>query len=210
MFLNVCRSNAYSGPTQPILEHRIMTMSSSLAPQTRICLVLSLSLSLTLFANTGCGAEPSSEEQPTNTQPHVVADNAEEAGRYLVIIGGCNDCHTEGYLQSEGDVPEEEWLTGSSLGWRGPWGTTYPPNLRLRVSEMTEDAWVDQIHTRTSLPPMPWMNVNQMAEQDARALYQYLQLLGPRGEHAPAAVPPDQEPVTPYLSLQPLNTETPE
>ncbi len=187
-----------------------MTTSSSLAPQTSASSLLSLCLSFVLFANMGCGNGASPAEDSTITQPHVVANNAEEAGRYLAIVGGCNDCHTEGYLQTEGDVPEEEWLTGSSLGWRGPWGTTYPPNLRLRVQEMTEDAWVDQIHTRTALPPMPWMNVNQLAEQDARALYRYLQLLGPRGEHAPAAVPPDEEPVTPYLSLQPLNIETAE
>jgi mono/diheme cytochrome c family protein len=50
-----------------------------------------------------------------------------ERGKYLVTIGGCNDCHTPGYLLSEGKTPEALWLTGSSFGWRGPWGTTYPP-----------------------------------------------------------------------------------
>jgi len=28
-----------------------------------------------------------------------------------------------------------EWLLGSAIGWRGPWGTTYPPNLRLTESD---------------------------------------------------------------------------
>jgi len=136
--------------------------------------------------------------------PHLMASSPIQAGRYLVIVGGCNDCHTETYLQTGGDVPEEAWLAGSSLGWRGPWGTTYPPNLRLRVQEWTEDAFVQTLHERKALPPMPWVNVNQMSEQDARAVYRYIRSLGPIGNPAPAAVPPDQEPTTPYLSLMPI------
>ena len=68
-------------------------------------------------------------------EPHLTGGTDVERGRYLAIIGGCNDCHTDGYLQTEGDVPEEQWLLGSPLGWRGPWGTTFPPNLRLAVPE---------------------------------------------------------------------------
>ena len=117
---------------------------------------------------------------------------------------GANDCHTNGYLATEGDVPETEWLLGSPVGWRGPWGTTYPPNLRLTVQDMTEDEWVTIMRTRKALPPMPWMNINQMAEADMRALYAYVQSLGPAGERMPAALPPDQEPTTPYLSLFPV------
>jgi mono/diheme cytochrome c family protein len=121
-----------------------------------------------------------------------------------VVVGQCNDCHTEGYLQTEGNVPEEAWLAGSMLGWRGPWGTTYPPNLRLRVQEWTEEAWVQTLRERKSLPPMPWMNVNQMSDGDARAMYRYIRSLGAIGSHAPLPVPPDQEPSTPYLSMMPV------
>lgn len=101
-------------------------------------------------------------------------------------------------------MPEAERLAGSSLGWRGPWGTTYPPNLRLRVGELSEDAWIEMLRTRKALPPMPWMNINQMAESDARAIYQYIRSLGPTGEPAPVAVAPKQEPATGYLSLVPV------
>ena len=143
----------------------------------------------------------------TDTQPHVMANTAVEAGRYLVIVGGCNDCHTPGYMEADGNLPETDWLTGTPVGFRGPWGTTYPPNLRLRVQEMTEDEWVTMLRTRKALPPMPWMNANKMAEQDARSLYQYIKLLGSKGEAMPVAVPPDQEPTTPYISFEPLNME---
>lgn len=135
--------------------------------------------------------------------PRIVADSPLAAGRYLVILGGCNDCHTAGYDQSYGKVAEEDWLTGTAIGWRGPWGTTYPSNLRLLVRDMTEDAWVTMLRTRNSLPPMPWMNLNQLGEADARALYQYITSLGPRGERMPAAVPPNKEPATPFYSFEP-------
>jgi len=148
----------------------------------------------------GCQAAQPEDD----TRPHVVGGTDVERGRYLVVIAGCNDCHTNGYLQTDGDVPEEQWLLGSPLGWRGPWGTTYPSNLRLVVQGMTEDQWVEQLHTRTTLPPMPWMNLNQMSEPDARALFRYVASLGPQGEQMPPALPPDIEPTTPYLSLMPV------
>ena len=37
-----------------------------------------------------------------------------QRGRYLVKIGGCNDCHTPGYLAKAGEVPEDRWLIGDS------------------------------------------------------------------------------------------------
>ena len=147
---------------------------------------------------------PTPEDQG---EPHVIGGTEVERGRYLAIIGGCNDCHTDGYLPAEGDVPEDQWLLGSPLGWRGPWGTTYPPILRLSVQAVTEDQWVDLLHTRTALPPMPWMNINQVAESDLRVLYRYIVSLGAGGEVMPAALPPSVEPTTPYLSLAPVIPE---
>ncbi|HXZ44261.1 MAG TPA: hypothetical protein VEH53_05485 [archaeon] len=32
------------------------------------------------------------------------------SSKYLVMISGCNDCHTAGYAPSGGKVPEREWL----------------------------------------------------------------------------------------------------
>ncbi len=85
-----------------------------------------------------------------------------ERGRYLVMIGGCNDCHTDGYAPSGGKVLEKDWLLGSGpLGFRGPWGTTYAPNLRLTASTMTEADWVKYAKTLRTRPPMPWFNVKR-------------------------------------------------
>ncbi len=133
----------------------------------------------------------------------LASSSPEEIGEYLTTIGGCHDCHTDGYMENGGEVPESNWLAGSALGFRGPWGTTYPQNLRLTVQSMSEDAWVEMLRTRNTLPPMPWMNINRMREDDMRAIYQYLASLGPIGEQPPSPVPPDQEPETPYIVLSP-------
>lgn len=126
-----------------------------------------------------------------------------EHGRYLSKIAGCNDCHTPGYLMSEGKIPEKLWLTGDSFGWRGPWGTTYATNLRTRIQELTEDQWVSYSRTLKARPPMPWFTLNEMKEQDLRALYQFIRHLGPGGQPAPAFVPPDQEPKPPFALFPP-------
>ena len=156
---------------------------------------------------TGCKRASGSDAAtpPTAAAPHIQASTPVEAGRYLVVIGGCNDCHTPGYMETS--VPESEWLTGLPVGFRGPWGTTYPANLRLSVTNMTEDAWVEMVHTRTMMPPMPWVNLNQISEQDARAIYQYISSLGPAGQPAPTYVPPGQEPATPYIDFVPQHME---
>jgi len=66
-------------------------------------------------------------------------------GRYLVQTSGCNDCHTPGYMQKDGKVPEAEWLVGDTLGWQGPWGTTYPANLRQLFQQLDEKAWLARV-----------------------------------------------------------------
>ena len=121
-----------------------------------------------------------------------------ERGKYIARIGGCNDCHTAGYLFSNGNVPEEKWLMGDSFGWNGPWGTTYASNLRIFMSTMDEDSWVETAKTLKRLPPMPWFNLNKMNEADLRALYQFVRSLGELGDPAPAALPPGQQAEPPY------------
>lgn len=122
-----------------------------------------------------------------------------DRGRYLVQVGGCNDCHTPGYGPAEGRVSEKLWLTGDMLGWSGPWGTTYASNLRLFMAQHTEASWLKVARTFKPRPPMPWFNVHAMNDRDLRALYQYVRHLGPAGQPAPAYVPPGQAPQGPAV-----------
>ena len=113
-----------------------------------------------------------------------------ERGRYVVKVSGCNDCHTPGYAQRDGQVPERDWLTGDSLGWSGPWGTTYASNLRLKLAALSEAQWLHLARTARYRPPMPWFNLHAMSDGDLRAVYRYVRHLGPAGVAAPAYVPP--------------------
>jgi mono/diheme cytochrome c family protein len=113
-----------------------------------------------------------------------------DRGRYVIRIAGCNDCHTPGYAQSGGAVPEAQWLTGDALGWSGPWGTTYAANLRRVVADMSEEEWIRRARSARYRPPMPWFNLRDMTDADLRAAYRYVRSLGPAGAPAPAYVPP--------------------
>lgn len=122
-------------------------------------------------------------------------------GRYIVRIAGCNDCHTTGYAQTGGQVPESQWLMGDALGWRGPWGTTYPTNLRLYMQKLSEDEWVARARTLRARPPMPWFTLQAMTDADLRALYRFVRSLGPAGQEAPAYLPPGTEPQSPVVQF---------
>lgn len=138
---------------------------------------------------------------PEAPKAHVEAADPIQAGKYLIMIGGCNDCHTPGYDQKRGRMPEADWLTGSPVGFKGPWGTSYPANLRLTVGMMSEDKWVEMMRTRQARPPMPWLAVNAMSDDDLRAVYKYIRSLGPKGEKAPDYLPPGAEPKGPVVTF---------
>ncbi len=139
---------------------------------------------------------------------HAADDATLARGRYVVRIGGCNDCHTPGYPQSGGTVPEREWLTGVPVGWRGPWGTTYAANLRLAVQTVGEDQWL--VYARTERrPPMPWFALRDMSDDDLRAMYRYIRSLGPAGQPMPAYLPPGATSDAPYMDVDVKNLPPP-
>lgn len=123
----------------------------------------------------------------------------ESRGKYLIEIGGCNDCHTPGYAVNGGAVAEDKWLIGDSLGFRGPWGTTYASNLRKYFSQLTEDEWVTKAKFLKTRPNMPWWIVNAMTEDDSRAVYKYVRSLELVVNDVPAYVPPSEVPITSYV-----------
>ena len=142
------------------------------------------------------GAASQAAADATGQDPRVAH------GRYLVVVAGCNDCHTPGYLQQGPKVPEKDWLTGVPVGYQGPWGTSYASNLRLVLNAMTEAQWLK--HARQErLPPMPWFNLREMTDEDLKAVYAYVRSLGPAGVAAPAYVAPGGKVKTPYFVFVP-------
>jgi mono/diheme cytochrome c family protein len=123
-------------------------------------------------------------------------------GRYLVTVSGCNDCHTPGGMEKGPAVPEKEWLTGLPVGFQGPWGTTYPANLRLVINSMSEAQWL-QAARQQRLPPMPWYNLRAMTDDDLKAVYAFVRSLGAAGVAVPAYVAPGGKVDTPYFVFVP-------
>ena len=122
-------------------------------------------------------------------------------GKYLVTFGACNDCHTPGWRESFGNVPTSNWMIGTSIGFRGPWGTVYPANVRQRFFEITEDQWLTMVNTREGHPPMTWHDIRALTTDDRRAIYRFIRSLGKGGEPSLSSVPPQREPKTPYFTL---------
>ena len=104
--------------------------------------------------------------------PAVAGDAEVRRGLRVSIIGGCHDCHTEGYAEAEGKIDPEKALRGSSIGWRSPVGTTYAVNLRILADRTTEREFVMLLQKTVTRPPMPWYNLRAMGESDMQSLYQ--------------------------------------
>jgi mono/diheme cytochrome c family protein len=132
----------------------------------------------------------------------TAGQDAVERGRYLVQTSGCNDCHTPGYMQVDGRLPTSQWLTGAAVGFQGPWGTTYPANLRLALQDMSEAQWLQRAR-QPMAPPMPWFNLREFSDRDLVAIYRFVRSLGPAGEPAPQAVAPGIPVATPYIEFVP-------
>lgn len=126
-----------------------------------------------------------------------------ERGLQVSITGGCHDCHTANYNETNGQIDPALALKGTAIGWRGPWGTTYPVNLLIIAADKSEDEFVEYAKTFEARPPMPWYNVHALDESDIRSLYQYIKSLGDPGDPTPEAIGPDEEPKTPYYPLIP-------
>jgi mono/diheme cytochrome c family protein len=157
---------------------------------------LAVSVALALAPFKADAAEPTKSAAGSK----ATGANQIERGRYMVMTGHCNNCHTAGYASSEGKIPEEKWLLGSGpLGWRGPWGTTYAANLRVNVNAMTESQWVKYVKEMKTRPPMPFWSTAATTPQDLRAMYRYIKQLGPAGEPAGEYLPPDREPKPPFI-----------
>jgi mono/diheme cytochrome c family protein len=163
------------------------------------------------FANTlalGAALILAAAASAADRGPQDAKRAALERGKYLVQTSGCNDCHTAGFIPSAGKVPEKEWLKGDAVGFRGPWGTTYPANLRLYFAGVSEKAFIADARSGRMRPPMPWFNLASMTDADLRAIHRYVRNLGEPGAPAPAYVAPGEEPRTPYIVFVPQAPKT--
>jgi mono/diheme cytochrome c family protein len=137
---------------------------------------------------------------PASASDHA-SSRAIRHGEFLVNYGGCQDCHTPGWAEHGGQAPKDTLLTGGGMNFQGPWGTTYPPNLRLYVQKLTVKQWIANLRSLKTRPPMPWWTFRDLSDRDLADMYAYIHALGPAGMPAHAYLPPGKAAPLPYFKL---------
>lgn len=104
----------------------------------------------------------------------------------------------------KGILKTGEWVVfnGQSTAFAGPWGMSFAANLT--PDETGIGSWTfEQFNTamrkgkfkglensRPLMPPMPWFNYVNMAEDDMRAIFAYLKSIKPVSNVVPSYIPP--------------------
>lgn len=185
-----------------------------------------LTLLIVLLAILSCTTI--TKEQNVNSPTLVERDSVQriDRGRYLITIGGCNDCHSPKVMGPEGPMEDSKRLlsgydgsrpfegfdkqvarSGSmvifnieSTAFAGPWGVSYAANLtphktglggwdlKRFARAMKNGKWRGLESTRSLLPPMPWQNYREIADEDLEAMFAYLQSLTPIDNPIPVPV----------------------
>jgi mono/diheme cytochrome c family protein len=167
------------------------------------CLAASLSL-----GSCSPAAKPGAATDSTATAASP-ADKVKR-GEYLVAITGCNDCHTPGYFYGAPDM--SRMLSGSEMGWKGPWGISFARNLTpdsTGIGSWTEAQIVTAIRQghrpdgTPLLPPMPWPDFAHFTDDDAAAVAAYLKSIPPVHHVNLPAVPPKQKYSGAYAEIPP-------
>lgn len=134
------------------------------------------------------------------------------AGRLQTFASGCQDCHTPGGMYGQPD--SSRTLSGSELGWVGPWGTTYSRNLTpdsaTGIGNWSEEQIAVAIREGRRpdgspvLPPMPWPAFGiGLSHEEALDIAAYLKSLPAISHQLPAALPPGQPAAGPVVTIPP-------
>ena len=127
-------------------------------------------------------------------------------GAQLVLLGGCNDCHTTKLLNGQPNMaymlsgyqpgsPLPPTIPGVITGnpqltaWRGPWGLTLAMNItpdkQTGIGKWTLAQFIHTMRTGVDpnghalLPPMNYQNLGRLPDTDLAAIYNYLMSIKP-------------------------------
>lgn len=135
--------------------------------------------------------------------PAAIADDAQLArGEYLVTMGGCTDCHTQGYLLGKPD--ETKYLGGSDVGFEIPGlgvfvGRNITPDKETGIGNWTAEQIVTAIQTgqrpdgRELAPIMPWQALAKLTPEDAAAIAAFLKSVKPVSNAVPGPFKPGEK-----------------
>lgn len=136
----------------------------------------------------------------------ILAQDAEVTrGRYLVTLGGCNDCHTPGYFFGKPDMGR--FLGGSEVGFEIPGlGVFHGPNLTSDQDTGLGKWSTDEIAAaitkgqrpdgRILAPIMPWHAFASLTDEDVHAIVAFLKDLPPVKNQVPGPFGPSEKPTS--------------
>lgn len=135
--------------------------------------------------------------------PHRMGDEGPEPDMSMWLAG-----HPAGDMLPPPPEARGPWIgsvSGSFTAWSGPWGLSYTRNLtpdrETGLGEWTEQQFIDTMRTgrqqgrgRQILPPMPWMAISNLSDEDLKAIFAYLRAIPPVKNRVPEPVvaPPPQ------------------
>jgi mono/diheme cytochrome c family protein len=133
------------------------------------------------------------------------ADSDIERGKYLVTLGGCNDCHTPGCFLGKPDFSRA--LSGSDVGFTIPGvgafvGRNLTPDKETGLGDWTDDQIIAAITAgvrpdgRRLAPIMPYQGLSHLSSDDAKAIVAYLRSLTPVKNAVPGPFGPKEVPST--------------
>jgi mono/diheme cytochrome c family protein len=133
-------------------------------------------------------------------------------GKYLVQVGGCNDCHTAGSLVGKPDTAHS--LGGGEVGFELPGlGVFVPPNLTpdkdTGLGNWTRQEIMKAVRTGTRpdgrilAPVMPWRGYAVLTDTDAGAITDYLKSLPPVAHKVPGPFGPSETLTVPRFTVVP-------
>jgi len=146
-----------------------------------------------LVRSTGCGdCHTPMKNGPAGPEPDMTRD-----------LSG----HPETLLMPPAPkLPDGPWLVVASAtftAWAGPWGISFAANLTsdkdTGLGSWEEKVFLDTIRNgrvrgrgRALLPPMPFPDLQNLTDEDLKAIFAYLHSLPPLRNKVPDPLPPRQ------------------
>ena len=128
-----------------------------------------------------------------------------EKGKYLVSACGVLKEHTP---LRDGKPDMSKFMSGSNVGYMGPWGVYFPKNLTpdsdTGIGLLTDDEIISEIKGDTGNVPGYFSDYyKNLNEEDLRCIMMYLKSLEPVVNKAPADLKPGEKVTTPVINLVP-------
>ncbi|MGC1356966.1 MAG: c-type cytochrome [Xanthobacteraceae bacterium] len=134
--------------------------------------------------------------------PKAHAETPVERGSYLVVIAGCNDCHTPGFFFGKPD--KDKFLGGSDVGFEIPGlgvfnGRNITPDKETGIGAWTDEQIAAAITTgkrpdgRQLAPLMNYAAFTHMTKEDVAAVVAYLRSIPPVHNAVPGPFKPGEK-----------------